>query len=136
MPAVAVNIVKILVVLALYGFLWVVTRSIRSHLAAPAAASGIAPAVLVFTEPSALAGRVVAGDRPTGIGRGESVDLSITDPFASDRHVRLDRIEGTLVIEDLGSTNGTLVNGAPVTARRTLSRGDAVRIGQTIMEVR
>ena len=50
--------------------------------------------------------------------------------------MRFDRVEGRLVIEGLGSTNGTLVNGIVVVGRRTLDRGDLVRVGQTIMEVR
>ena len=136
MPAVAVNVLKVIFVVALYGFLWIVARSIRSHLAAPSEPSADAPPVLVFVEPAAVAGRVIAVDRPTVMGRGETADMMISDPFASDRHVRFDRIEGRLLIEDLGSTNGTLVNGTRVTGHRTLDRGDAVRIGQTIMEVR
>lgn len=139
MPQVLLNVLKILFVVALYGFLWIVARAIRSHLAASASpgdrtTSGLA--VLAITEPPNEAGRILAVEHATLVGRSGEADITLDDPFISDRHVRFDRLEGRLVIEDLGSTNGTLVNGIPVVGRRALDRGDVIRIGQTIMEVR
>lgn len=139
MPQVLVNVFKILFVVALYGFLWIVARAVRSHLAASAnpgdrTASGLA--VITITEPPSEAGRILAVEQAMLLGRSGEADITIDDPFISDRHVRFDRVEGRLVVEDLGSTNGTLVNGIPVVGRRALDRGDVIRIGQTIMEVR
>ncbi len=139
MSPLLVNLFKVMFVAVLYGFLWMVVRAVRSHLAAgTAGAERVAstPAVLVLVEPEAGAGRVIAVERPTLAGRGPDADVPFDDPFTSDRHVRFDRVEGRLVIEDLGSTNGTLVNGIAAVGRRTLDRGDLIRIGQTIMEVR
>lgn len=138
MSPVVVNLAKVLVVVVLYGFLWVVARAVRAHLAAPGGADreAAAPGEIVFTAPEELAGTLIAVTGPTLIGRSETAEVTIDDPFASDRHASFDRVGGRLVIEDLGSTNGTLVNGAPVRGRRVLERGDAIRIGQTIMEVR
>jgi pSer/pThr/pTyr-binding forkhead associated (FHA) protein len=139
MPALAVNALKVLFVVVIYGFLWIVTRAVRSHLAT-AAGNGERPAasqtVIAIVAPTTLVGRVLTVARPTLVGRGADCDESLDDPFISDRHVRFDRIEGRLVVEDLGSTNGTQVNGLPVKGRRTLDRGDEIRVGQTIMEVR
>lgn len=138
MPPLAVNLIKIAVVIGLWSFILIVARAVRDHLRATsdATATAPAPAVLVFVQPAKAAGRVLAVDGPVVVGRGAGVDAAIDDPFASDRHVMFDRIGGRLIVEDLGSTNGTLVNGRKVNGRRTLDRGDAVHIGQTIMEVR
>ncbi|MEK7252542.1 MAG: FHA domain-containing protein [Actinomycetota bacterium] len=139
MSPLLINVFKVLFVAVLYGFLWVVVRAIRSHLSPVSTAverTVSTPAVLVLLEPAAMAGRVISVERPMTVGRGSDADVPFDDPFTSDRHVRFDRVEGRLVIEDLGSTNGTLVNGIVVVGRRTLDRGDLVRVGQTIMEVR
>lgn len=139
MSPVLVNILKILFVAVLYGFLWIVARAVRSHLtmsARPADRTVGGSGVIVFTEPPAESGRILEVERPTLVGRSGEADVTLDDPFISDRHVRFDRVQGRLVIEDLGSTNGTSVNGIPVVARRALDHGDVIRIGQTIMEVR
>jgi pSer/pThr/pTyr-binding forkhead associated (FHA) protein/tRNA A-37 threonylcarbamoyl transferase component Bud32 len=58
------------------------------------------------------------------------------DPEISRRHARLScNAEGRLEIEDLGSANGTFVNGERIDAPRTLDPGDVVRVGETVMEV-
>lgn len=63
------------------------------------------------------------------LGRGDSVDIRIEDPFASSRHARIERQGDVLVIEDLGSTNGTYLNGEQLTGPQPLHPGDLVRIG-------
>ena len=131
-----VNVLKVAFVAVLYAFLWSVVRAVRSHLANPTTPERPADHVLFVTEPPQQSGRVIAVDTPTLVGRGREADITLDDPFISDRHVRLDRMENRIVIEDLGSTNGTQVNGLPVTGRRVLDRGDVVRIGQTSLEVR
>src|SRR5437764_15111866 len=58
------------------------------------------------------------------------------DPQISRRHAYIARgVDGQLTIEDLGSANGTFVNGERIDARRVLSPGDVVRVGQTALEV-
>ncbi len=138
MSPLLVNVFKVLFVAVLYLFLWFVARAIRSHLAAPAAAAAgrAAHHVLFVTEPAAMAGLVLAVEEPTLLGRSREADITIDDPFISERHVRFDRMENRIVVEDLGSTNGTTVNGLPITGRRVLDRGDVVGIGHAIMEVR
>jgi len=139
MSPVLVNVFKVLFVVVLYGFLWIVARAVRAHLgtaANPTDRTAAGSGTITITEPPAAAGRILTVEQPTLIGRSGEADITLDDPFISDRHVRFDRVEGRLVVEDLGSTNGTLVNGIPVIGRRALDRGDVIRIGQTIMEVR
>jgi pSer/pThr/pTyr-binding forkhead associated (FHA) protein len=131
-----VNLLKVAFVAALYLFLWTVVRAVRTHLAGPVTVERSAAHVLFVTAPPEVHGRVIPVETPTLVGRGREADITLDDPFISDRHVRFDRVENRLVVEDLGSTNGTQVNGLPVTGRRVLDRGDVVRVGQTMMEVR
>ena len=64
------------------------------------------------------------------IGRGDKVDLRLVDDGISREHVRLSKEEGRIILEDLGSTNGTYCNGQRVT-RQPLSEGDKILIGST-----
>ena len=64
------------------------------------------------------------------IGRGDKVDLRLVDDGISREHVRLSKEEGRIVLEDLGSTNGTYCNGQRV-ARQPLAEGDKILIGST-----
>ena len=66
------------------------------------------------------------------VGRGPLNDLQLLeDDFASGRHARFDPRRDGVWIEDLGSTNGTFVNGVRLTSSRRLTPGDIVRIGET-----
>src|SRR6185369_15500749 len=64
------------------------------------------------------------------IGRGDKVDLRLVDDGISREHVRLSKEEGRIILEDLGSTNGTYCNGQRV-ARQPLAEGDKILIGST-----
>src|ERR671915_283455 len=58
------------------------------------------------------------------------------DPELSRRHARASRgADGELTIEDLGSANGTFVNGVPVREPQVLNVGDSVRVGRTTLEL-
>jgi pSer/pThr/pTyr-binding forkhead associated (FHA) protein len=61
--------------------------------------------------------------------------VTLTDNYTSQLHARLYRRDGALHVEDLGSTNGTYVNGRKVTTPVALERGDRVKIGATVFEV-
>lgn len=67
------------------------------------------------------------------IGREEGVDIVLQDPEASRRHARISWQGGRYVLEDLGSTNGTFVNGVQITTPQILRPGDSIGIGQTAM---
>ena len=65
------------------------------------------------------------------MGRGDQAEIRLEDPFASSRHAKLTRQGGIVVLEDLGSTNGTYLNEELVTGPQPLHRGDRVRIGDS-----
>jgi hypothetical protein len=65
------------------------------------------------------------------LGRGDSAEIRLEDPFASSRHARVARQGSILVIEDLGSTNGTYLNEELLQGPQPLHPGDRVRIGDT-----
>jgi hypothetical protein len=67
------------------------------------------------------------------LGRGD-VEIRLEDPFASSRHAQISREGHVLVIEDLGSTNGTYLNEEPLTGPQPLHPGDRVRIGDSEFE--
>jgi serine phosphatase RsbU (regulator of sigma subunit) len=69
------------------------------------------------------------------VGRSPENDLFIEDPFLSRRHSRFFRVGGTLLIEDLGSRNGTFVNDQPVLTPTPVRPGDVVRISATTLTV-
>jgi hypothetical protein len=94
-------------------------------------------AVLVVRTPPLDRGRY-AGVTGAGlvVGRGESSDLVLTDPSVSRRHAMIRRRDGKYAVEDLGSLNGTYLNGKRVTAPSTLRDGDNLRFGGTAAEFR
>src|SRR5438270_14025270 len=100
------------------------------------AADGIAQ--LDEFEPRLLVERAVGHEPGTAydlsdgatLGRGD-VEIRLDDPFASSRHARISRQGQVVVIEDLGSTNGTYLNEAPLTGPQPLHPGDRIRIGDS-----
>ncbi|OQY20253.1 MAG: hypothetical protein B6I34_08780 [Anaerolineaceae bacterium 4572_32.1] len=66
------------------------------------------------------------------LGRDPSSELVINDPQASRQHARITRRGNLEVIEDLGSTNGTFVNGVRLTDPHTLTNGDVIGLGDSI----
>lgn len=73
-------------------------------------------------------------DRDIVVGR-EGTDIEIEDSAVSRRHALLRPLERGVEIEDLGSTNGTYVNGAKIDSPTTLEPGDFVNIGQSTLEI-
>jgi pSer/pThr/pTyr-binding forkhead associated (FHA) protein len=69
------------------------------------------------------------------IGRLDDSDVVLPDPEISRRHAEVRRENGEFVLQDLGSTNGTLVNDEAV-QERTLREGDRIAIGGSVLEFR
>ncbi len=65
------------------------------------------------------------------LGRGDQADIVLEDSFASSRHARLVPHGDVIVLEDLGSTNGTYLNDEPLRSPQPLHPGDRIRIGDT-----
>jgi hypothetical protein len=84
------------------------------------------------------AGRQVAlGHEPLEIGRDASVGISIaTDPLVSRHHARLSPTGSGVVIEDLGSSNGTFVDGDEIHSPAVLTTGGKLTVGVTVLELR
>ncbi len=71
-------------------------------------------------------------DGATSVGRSSTSDVVLkSDDYASGRHAQLTRHGGLLYVEDLGSTNGTFVNGRKTVGATPVRNGDNVRIGST-----
>jgi pSer/pThr/pTyr-binding forkhead associated (FHA) protein len=70
------------------------------------------------------------------IGRAPECAVSIDDEFASNQHSKVYQTEGRYYVEDLGSTNGTYVNGRRIHYPTELRNGDRVKIGRTVMQFR
>ena len=71
-------------------------------------------------------------DGATSIGRSSASDIVLkSDDYASGSHAQLTRHGGLLYVEDLGSTNGTFVNGRKTVGATPLRHGDSVRVGST-----
>ena len=98
-----------------------------------AVASGAGyPAKLTF-ESGPFAGRIIAlPNQMVTVGRAPDNDIVVGDPATSGRHGRIEVRGGAFWISDLGSTNGTLVNGEPVIEKQ-LAHGDAIAIGQNVI---
>ena len=91
------------------------------------------PAALVFTD-GPFAGRRVEVEHELVLGR-EDVDVLVEDPEVSRRHASVRPVDGGLEIDDLGSSNGTFVNGVRVRETKLLRHGDEIRLGGMSMRV-
>ena len=142
---------KIGFLVLLYLFIWRIVRTTASRerttphedsmilTPAQAASVGLGPAALpsvklvVQRSPSFEAGDAFEVDSaPLTIGRGGQNDLVLWgDEFASARHVRVEARRDGVWVQDLGSTNGTYVNGSRVAGAQRLAPGDVIRVGET-----
>jgi hypothetical protein len=142
-------VLKVAFLVLLYLFIWRIVRTAsrdlrlpqESFVLAPSAAAGVQAA-----RPSLRTGRLVvvkSADLERGedfvlnsaqltIGRGNQNDIAIgTDEYASARHARFEPRQDGVWVQDLGSTNGTYLNGARLERPRRLAVGDIVRVGET-----
>jgi hypothetical protein len=143
---------KIAFLVLLYLFIWRIvasaSRDIRtpqeSMILSPSDTAGLRRAVAaprgrltVVDSPALDEGEVLTIDSaPLTLGRGGQNTIALDgDEFASARHAQVESRSDGLWVEDLGSTNGTFVNGARVTTPRKLQAGDIVRVGQTDLRV-
>ncbi len=148
-------LLKVGFLVLLYLFIWRVVRSAsrdlrgapqESIILAPQrvqeqkkrrkqAQAGAKPAgkLVVVTSPALRTGEELPVDSsPLIVGRDAENDVPLVrDEFSSGRHARIEPRRDGVWVEDVGSTNGTFVNGVPLTAPRKLSSGDVIRIGQT-----
>ncbi len=152
----ALLVARIAFVVLLYLFVWRVVRLSIRDVRAPAEslilspeavrAAGLdrmpdlprepAPAgvghLLVRSSPVFPVGTIILLDSDVVFGRAAESDVPLAaDGTVSGRHARVFRRDGSPYLEDLGSTNGTFVNGQPLAAERLLRPGDVVAVGAT-----
>jgi predicted component of type VI protein secretion system len=70
------------------------------------------------------------------LGRGTQCSIVLNDSFLSGTHARIVHLDGQWTLEDLGSTNGTFVNGAAIGGSVLLGIGDQIQLGGIVIEVR
>ena len=153
MPESLLAILKLCALALLYLFFLRVIRAVWAEVAPVRMTAGPAPATkprpsrrstgrrakpgdsIVVVEPRDQKGQRYPLEDEITLGRAAGCTVTLTDNYASQLHARLYRREGALHVEDLGSTNGTYVNGRKVTTPMPLERGDRVKIGATVFEV-
>jgi hypothetical protein len=97
----------------------------------PRAGNAFDPRLIVERAPGHTPGMEYDVGEGAVLGRGDQAEIRLEDPFASSRHARLVRQGGIVVIEDLGSTNGTYLNEELLSGPQPLHQGDRVRIGDS-----
>jgi FHA domain len=90
---------------------------------------------LTVVEPESQRGESFELSDELTVGRAAGCGVRVQDAFTSNIHARMFRRDGSLWLEDLGSTNGTWVNGERVGEPKRLSRGDLLQVGGTVFEV-
>ena len=141
----ALLVLKIAFLVLLYLFIWRIVRSASRDIRTPQESFVLTPGAAPV-HPRTPGGRlvVVKSDAvPVGsdftvdstsltVGRGPQNDVELDgDQFASARHARFEPRADGLWVQDVGSTNGTFVNGIRIERPRRLSAGDVVRVGGT-----
>jgi len=86
--------------------------------------------------PKELRGVTIAVRGPVIVGRSPSADIVIGAGYVSARHARFSLMGQNLFVEDLGSTNGTLVNGQHIVEPVALNNNDVVNVGDVSIRVR
>ncbi len=89
------------------------------------------PQLVVERAPGHEPGMIYDIDGDLVLGRGDRAEIRLEDPFASSRHARIFEQGNSVVVEDLGSTNGTYLNEEVLQTPRPLHPGDRVRIGDS-----
>jgi hypothetical protein len=89
------------------------------------------PRLVVERAPGHSAGMIYDLGEGAVLGRGDATDIRLEDPFASARHARVISQGGIMVLEDLGSTNGTHLNEQLLQGPQPLHAGDRLRIGDS-----
>jgi len=140
-------VLKLAFLVLLYLFIWRIVRTAgrglqlpqESFILRPALAGGpigqsIRPGrlVVIVSPVLELGEEYELNSSPITVGRGGQNDVALeNDEFASARHVRIEPRRDGVWVHNLGSTNGTYVNGIRIDRPRKLVQGDLIRVGET-----
>lgn len=136
MPDVILALLRIIFLGLVYLFVWQVARAIGSHLGISIRRKRKEGSRVLFVRSESQQGQEFEVNDVVVLGRSDETDFVIDDPYASEFHLRLVSQENGMMLHDLGSTNGTYVNGRRVSAPTELKRGDTIQVGKTVMEIR
>ena len=153
MPIGLLTLFKLVLLAGLYLFLLRVVRVIAADIYGPArrkqartrqpvASSSDQrkvrrhPRELVVHHPAGQPEVVALNGAAVTLGRSTVASVVVDDVYVSDEHAQVMPLDDGWVVRDLGSTNGTFLNGAKVTQPTALAAGDHLRIGKTRIEVR
>ncbi len=151
-------VLKLCLLALLYLFFYRVVRAVWAELRSPQQAKVTAPAAapakpsrqerkrtkaiaqrrparLVVSEPASRRGTSYVLGVEATIGRAAGCQVPLDDTFVSQLHARVFQRDGTWFLEDLGSTNGTLLDKRKVGAPVPLRKGDRIQIGNTVLEL-
>jgi|ERR671915_501126 pSer/pThr/pTyr-binding forkhead associated (FHA) protein len=153
MPTLVLDLLKYAFLAVLYIFVARAVKAVYVELREPSdqrrpGRAAPAPARASSRRPKKAARRVtvVEGENHKGksfdigdeliIGRGDKCHIVLDDPYVSTVHARLFPKNGSVMVEDMGSTNGTYLNRKRISAPTEVHKGDRVKIGKTVLEVR
>lgn len=156
MPPIILWLLQGVFLLLLYVFVWravrAVVRDLRTSAPSPRPPrqrrSASQPAVTAPETRRALPSQLVVhfpdgrpqvielSGSPVLFGRSPSCTVRLDDPYVSDDHARIYQSDGSWMVADLKSTNGTFLNRVKVTSPSQIAAGDQLGIGKTIVEVR
>ena len=146
----ALLVLKLAFLVLLYLFIWRIVRSAARDVRMPQESFVLAPGSVpgLGEQPQIQSGRLVVVKSPALdeddellldsaallVGRGSGNDVNLArDEFASSNHARVEPRRDGVWVEDVGSTNGTYLNGIRLTHAKRLAPGDILRVGETEM---
>ena len=139
----ALLVLKLAFLVLLYLFIWRIVRTAARDLRLPQESFVLSPqqaSSLLGVKQNPQTGRLLTVEgvgawrldsTAVTIGRDAENDIPLEDEFASTRHARVEPRRDGVWVEDIGSTNGTFVNGVRISAARRLKPGDVIRVGNT-----
>lgn len=156
MPPIILWLLQGFFLLLLYIFVWRAVRAVVRDLrapgprpppsrarrpaaerpAAPPNPTRPVPTQLVVHIPDGRPRVIELGGQAVLFGRSPSSTVRLEDPYVSDDHARIYQADGSWMVADLKSTNGTFLNRVKVTTPTPIAAGDQLGIGKTIVEVR
>lgn len=160
MPEQLLTVLKLCLLALLYLFFLRVLRAVWTEVNPPKAVAGakasppVPPATrakrgaararrkpaaatrLVVVEPPVRVGTEFALGPDMTVGRAPGCDLVFDEQYVSQVHTRIFSRDGSVFVEDLGSTNGTWVNGSRAVGQMPARLGDRIQVGNVVMEVR
>ncbi len=158
MPEQLLTVLKICLLVLLYLFFLRVLRAVWAEVTPPKVAAEVpqqaaaqppprtrtarsarkatVPTRLAVIEPAELAGTEFAMEPETTIGRSSGCTIVLDQQYVSQVHTRVFQREDQVFAEDLGSTNGTWVNGVRAVGQMPARAGDRIQIGNVILELR